>query len=128
MNVTTKAGETFNDADIKLNLKKFYPRIKDINNELFSDAKRMTDAANRIRQQLDVLNEINNVHGFDIPKITEHGYHLIDEFMGIANYYRNKLVARHCPPHKIVILNEIYASSAKRIAKQREKYGIFQIV
>lgn len=109
----------FDDSNLKINLNKISPRIKDISNELFSDTKRVCDTANRVRQQLDVIMDIKNASPAQVRSILEHGHDLIDEIMLLANAYRTKLINRRCPPHKVVIINEIYASTIRRINKQR---------
>jgi hypothetical protein len=124
MKLTTKTGETFDDDNIVIDTINFSPKVKDVNNEIFGDAKYVCDAANRIRQQLDVLYEVKNIGDIDVDSIAKHGYNLIGEFMGIVNQYRTRLIARRCSSHKIVILNEMYASVARRVAKQQEKYGV----
>jgi hypothetical protein len=124
MKITTKTGEVFDDSDVVIDTKMFTAKVKDVNNEIFGDAKYICDAANRIRQQIGILHEAKNFGDTDVASMVKHGYDLIDEFMGLANHYRTRLVARHCASHKIVILNEIYASVARRIANQKEKYGV----
>jgi hypothetical protein len=124
MKITTKTGETFDDNEIVINTKTFVPKVKDVNNEIFSDAKCVCDAANRIRQQLDVLYEVKNIGDVNIDDIAKHGYDLISEFMVLVNQYRTRLIARRCSSHKIVILNEMYASVARRVTKQQEKYRV----